>query len=121
MPLNPREENALELSYLWTLVKSAKMGVLWTGWNPLTLGGHVNLIQRGYFLLAPMAQVIYWTKLPVEFIYKIAAAVIWWLGAVGMYEYLKKLGAHFWAAIVGGIIYTFLPPQAAYKSRRRSF
>ena len=111
LPVNLRRENVLELSYLWRLKQSADQGVLWSTWNPLNLAGNTNLLQRGYFLLAPLAEVIRITNWSVEGVYKLVVGAIFVLSGMGMYEYLRRLRLGRLAAIAGGAVYMLLPPH----------
>lgn len=111
LPVNPREENVNDISWLRTLYRSDQQSILLTSWNPLMLTGNTNILQRGYFLFAPLARVIKTTHLPVETVYVSSVMLAFIISGIGVYEYLKFLNRSSFGALIGAVAYMFLPPH----------
>ena len=111
IPANPREENINDISLLWTLYHSQSHNTLFTSWNPLTLTGNTNYMQRGFFLLAPLAIITSLSKLPLETVYVLGVAFTFILSGIGIYEYMRRQSSGFFAALLAALVYMFLPPH----------
>lgn len=111
LPANPREENINDLSYLWTLYRSYDQGVLFSVWNPLMLTGNTNVVQRGYFLLAPLAYIAYEGGIYPNTLYIIATFIFFLLSGIGFFEFLRRYKLSIIGSLVGALCYMFLPPH----------
>ncbi len=111
IPANPREENIIDISWLWTLYKSRSQNILAAPWNPLSLTGNTNILQRGYFLFAPLAIIISKVKAPVEIVYVFTVSLTFIIAGIGIYEYLRLLRISSYGALLGALSYMLLPPH----------
>lgn len=116
VPLTPREENVSQLTDLWNLTKAAKMGHLWTAWNPLRNTGAPNRIQRSYVVFAPLAQLSASTGISPDTMYKSTAYLAFVASGLGMFLFLRTIRLNSWAALVGGIAYMVSPPHLTLAS-----
>ncbi len=111
LPVNPREENTLDFAYLSALYRADNQGVLFAPWNPLTLGGNTNSVQRAYFLLAPLAYLSHLTGVDLKYVYIAATGVFFFFSGVGFFEFLRTFRLNPLASLLGAFTYMVLPPH----------